>query len=83
MYYLSAEKCLLVSTFLEGLIFGGCNLVVTMLSAYGWILQQSGPYPNKSGTELLRRLSQGHLDGCDAYERGMRYVIAVRSQTTA
>ena len=45
MYYLSAGKCLLVSTFLEGLIFGGCNLAVTMLSAYGWILHESGPYP--------------------------------------
>ena len=48
MYYLSAEKCLLVSTFLEGLIFGGCNLVVTVLSAYGWILHESGPYPMKA-----------------------------------
>ena len=46
MYYLSAEKCLLVSTFLEGLIFGGCNPVTKALSAYGWILHESGPYPS-------------------------------------
>ena len=32
-------------TFLESLIFDGCNPVVKALSAYGWILQESGPYP--------------------------------------
>ena len=45
MYYSTAKKCLLVSTFLEGLIFGGCNPGPKALSAYGWILQESGPYP--------------------------------------
>ena len=45
MYYSSAKKCLLVSTFLRVSIFGGCNPVVTTLSAYGWILRESGPYP--------------------------------------
>ena len=37
--------CLLVCTFLESLIFDGCNPVTKALSAYGWILQESGPYP--------------------------------------
>jgi hypothetical protein len=45
MYYSDNEKCLLVSTFLEGLIFVGCNPAIKALSAYGWILQESGPYP--------------------------------------
>ena len=45
MYYLSAPRCLLVGTFLGGLIFDACNPINTTLSAYGWILQESGPYP--------------------------------------
>lgn len=44
MYYSSTKKCLSVSTFLGASIFGGCNPVVTTLSAYGWILHESGPY---------------------------------------
>ncbi len=52
MYYSTAKKCLLVSTFLEGLIFGGCNPGPKALSAYGWILQESGPYPDKGDAKV-------------------------------
>jgi hypothetical protein len=45
MYRYATQKRLLVSTFLEGLIFGGCNPAIAVLLAYGWILQKSGPYP--------------------------------------
>ena len=52
MYYSTAKKCLLVSTFLEGLIFGGCNPGPKALSAYGWILQESGRAMRSPETSL-------------------------------
>jgi len=46
----------LVSTFLEGSIFGSCSPATAMLSAYGWILQESGPYP-KMASQLTSGVS--------------------------
>jgi hypothetical protein len=36
----------LVSIILNSLIIGGCNPVLALLSAYGCILHESGPYPS-------------------------------------
>ena len=54
----STLECPLVSIFLNGLILGGCNPVLALLSAYGWILHESGPYP------ILMCLHKPSLIGC-------------------
>ena len=84
MYYSTAKKCLLVSTFLEGLIFGGCNPGPKALSAYGWILQESGPYPvlscaslNAEPPELFSRLTKHHFN---TYNKGYEYQFAADDQ---
>ena len=83
MYYLSAPRCLLVGTFLGGLIFDACNPINTTLSAYGWILQESGPYPHmeQTGTskaELLIEALEVYLNRLES--DGGAEVAALRQQ---
>ena len=48
----STLECPLVSTFLNSLIIGGCNPVLALFSAYGWILHESGRAMRSPETSL-------------------------------